>query len=102
MTRCKYCYRTGHTDANCRQKAMKRPPSMPERVSKAQYNKCKKKGHLSFNCSPKYDNKPIKSKSDRRQKFRNNNKKESANVCEFAGTTLHYDPHHLTYFTEMN
>ena len=37
--RCKYCYSPGHTDANCRQKAMKRPPSMPEWVSKAE---CKK------------------------------------------------------------
>ena len=80
MKRRKYCYRTGRTDANCRQKAMKRPPSMPEWVSKAQYNKCKKKGRLSFNCPPKYYNKPIKSKSDRRHKFRNNNNKESVNV----------------------
>ena len=28
--RCKYCYRPGHSDTNCRQKAMKRPPSMSE------------------------------------------------------------------------
>ena len=90
--RCKYCYRTGHTDANCRQKAMKRPPSMPDWVSKAQCNKCKKKGHLSFNCPPKYDNKPIKSKPDRRHKYKSNYaNKETANVCEFAGTTSHFD-----------
>ena len=57
--RCKYCYRPGHTDTNCRQKAMKRPPSMPEWVSKAECKKCKKKGHLSFNCPPKYNNKPL-------------------------------------------
>lgn len=28
--RCKYCYRPGHTDSECRDKENKRPPSMPE------------------------------------------------------------------------
>ena len=41
-TRCKYYYRPGHIDTNCKQKSMKRPPSMPEWVSKAQCNKCTK------------------------------------------------------------
>ena len=51
-TRCKYCYRTGHTDINCKQKGMKRPPSMPEWVSKAQCNKCTKT-HLNENMNEK-------------------------------------------------
>ena len=88
--RCKYCYRPGHTDVNCRQKAMKRPPSMPEWVSKAECKKCKKKGHLSFNCPPKYDNNPIKHKN--KNKYNKLNNKESANLCEFAGMTSHCVP----------
>ena len=48
--RCKYCYRPGHTDSECRDKENKRPPSMPEWVAKIQCSKCKKTGHLSFNC----------------------------------------------------
>ena len=86
--RCKYCYNIGHTDNNCRKKEMKQPPSMPEWVNKAICRKCKKKGHLSFNCPPKYDNKPFKSK--------NSNKKNSVHfkesavcVSEFAGSTIH-------------
>ena len=59
--RCKYCYLLGHTDNICRKKQMKQPPSMPDWVSKTTCRKCKKKGHLSFNCPPKYDNKPYKS-----------------------------------------
>ena len=77
--RCKQCYRSGHTDTICRQKAMKRPSYMPEWVSKADCKKCKKKGHLSFNCPPKYDNKPIKYKNVHRYNKYNN--KETANVC---------------------
>ena len=56
--------------------------------NKAICRKCKKKGHLSFNCPPKYDNKPFKSK--------NSNKKNSVHfkesavcVSEFAGSTIH-------------
>ena len=90
LMRCKYCYKPEHTDINCRQKAMKRPPSMPEWVSKAECKKCKKKGHLSFNCPSKYDNKPIKHKNEQRYKRLNN--KESANIWEFAGMTNYYDP----------
>ena len=37
---------------------------MPDWVSKATCRKCKKKGHLAFNCPPKYENKPYKSKND--------------------------------------
>ena len=33
--RCKYCYRTGHLDSKCLDKDDKRPPSMPEWISKA-------------------------------------------------------------------
>ena len=91
MIRCKYCYRSGHTDTNCRQKAMKRSPSMPEWVSKAECKKCKKKGHLSFNCPPKYDNKPLKHRNE--QRYNKYNNKETANVCEFAGMTSHHIPY---------
>ena len=48
--RCKYFYRLGHHDSQCKQKEAKRPPSMPDRVSRAVCRKCKKKGHLSFKC----------------------------------------------------
>ena len=92
--RCKYCYRSGHTDIYCRQKAMKRPPSMPEWVSKAECKQCKKKGHSSFNCPPKYGNKPIKHRNE--QRYNKYNNKETANVCEFAGMTSHHIPYCLT------
>ena len=52
--------------------------------------KCKKKGHLSFNWSPKYDNKPIKNKNENRYNKLNN--RESSNLCEFAWMTSHYNP----------
>ena len=91
IIQCRYCYRSGHTDANCRQKAIKRPPSMPDWGSKAECEKCKKKGHLSFNCPPRYDNKPIKSKNE--QRYSKYNNKETANVCEFAGMASHHFPH---------
>ena len=55
--RCKYCYRFGHSDQECLDKMQKRPPSMPEWVSKMTCAKCKKKGHFAFNCPPKYNNK---------------------------------------------
>ena len=61
-TRCRYCYRAGHTDNNCQDRANKRPPSMPEWISKATCAKCKKKGHLAFNCPPTFGNKMVKSK----------------------------------------
>ena len=69
---------------------MKRPPSMPEWVSKAECKKCKKKGHLSFNCPRAYDNKPIKHKNE--QRYNRLNNKESANICEFAGMANHSNP----------
>ena len=59
FVRCKLCYRFVHTDTNYKQKVMKRPPTMPEWVSKGEYKKCKTKGHLLFKYPPKYDNKPI-------------------------------------------
>ena len=33
--RCKYCYKVGHSENDCRQKQQKRPPSMPEWVANA-------------------------------------------------------------------
>ena len=92
--RCKYCYRPGHTDTNCRQKCMKRPPTMPEWISKVECKKCKKNRHLSFNCPPKYDNKSIKHKNDNRYNKLNN--RESANLCEFAGMASHYNTNYWT------
>ena len=79
---------------------MKRPPSMPEWVSKAECKKCKKKGHLSFNCPPKYDNKPLKHRNE--QRYNKYNNKETANVCEFAGRTSHHIPHCLTCTDHQN
>ena len=59
--RCKYCYRKGHTDHHCPDKANKRPPSMHEWICKTTCAKCKKRGHLAFNCPPKFGNKIVKS-----------------------------------------
>ena len=53
--RCKFCYRLGHTDTTCREKQDKRPPSMPQWAKFSTCMKCKKKGHLAFNCPPKYN-----------------------------------------------
>ena len=78
IIRCKYCYRTGHTDLSCPDKKRKRPPSMPLWVSGATCMKCKKKGHLSFNCPPKYACKVIKPKD---YKYKSKNQ-ESANKVE--------------------
>ena len=100
VLRCKYCYRSGHIDANCRQKAMNRSTSIPEWVSKAKCKKCKKKGHLSFNCPPKYDNKPIKHKNE--QKYNKYNNKETANVYQFAGMTSHHLPYCWTRTDQQN
>ena len=91
--RCKYCYRVGHTDEECLDKKQKRPPSMPAWVTKTTCMNCKKKGHLAFNCPPKYACKVIRPKP---QKSNNNNKKITANnvrdepdqeprIAEFAG-----------------
>ena len=91
LMRCKYYCRPGHTDMNCRQKAMKRPPSMPQWVFKAECKKCKKKGHISFNFPPKYDNQPIKHKNEQKCSRLVNNT-ESTNVCEFAGIENYYVP----------
>ena len=94
--RCKYCYKNGHNDQECRDKQMKRPPSMPKWVGNAQCNKCKKKGHLSFNCPPKFNNQKRKTpKLDRYLKYKKNDdkpnvkKEETAAVAqvEFAGYT---------------
>ena len=73
VIRCKYCYKLNHTDTECRDRLNKRPPSMPEWVSKVKCNKCHKQGHLGFNCPPKYKNQIRKSnKEDRQNKYREN------------------------------
>ena len=64
---------------------------MPDWVSKAECKRCKKKGRLSLNCPPRYDNKPFKSKNE--QRYNKYNNKETANVCEFAGMASHHFPH---------
>ena len=86
--RCKYCYNIGHTDNNCRKKEMKQLPSMPDWVSKAICRKCKKKGHLSFNCPPIYDIKPFKPKYYIKKNCVSF-KESAACVSEFAGSTIH-------------
>ena len=35
IVRCKYCYRTGHTDLACPDKKRKKPPSMPLWITNA-------------------------------------------------------------------
>ena len=77
IIRCKYCYRSGHTDEDCLDKKQKRPPSMPAWISKTTCMNCKKKGHLAFNCPPKYACKIIRPKA---QKFKYNNKTTANNV----------------------
>ena len=74
--RCKYCYRPGHINMNCREKAMKRPPSMPEWVSKAECKKCKKKGHSSYNCPQKYDIQDLY-----QSKLNHQKKNQMRNIC---------------------
>ena len=54
IVRCEYCYRYGHTDEEYLDKKQKQPPSTPSQVSKTTCMNCKKKGHLAFNCPPKY------------------------------------------------
>ena len=68
-----------------------RPPSMPDWVSKVICSKCKKKGHLAFNCPPKHDNKCIRSKS--RPKIQStNNESVAYTPTEFAGAATHFVP----------
>ena len=64
---------------------------MPDWVSKAVCSKCKKKGHLAFNCPPKYDNKCIKSKS-RPKILSTNNESVAYTFTEFAEATTHFVP----------
>ena len=91
--RCKYCYRFGHSDQECPDKMQKRPPSMPEWVSKMTCAKCKKKGHFAFNCPPKYNNKVRKIQQKKLSSLHNSEDKNSvqneqaAHVNEFAGYT---------------
>jgi len=64
---------------------------MPDWVNKAICRKCNKKGHLSFNCPPKYENKPYKSKNNSYTK-KDNNSETAAKASEFAGSATHYIP----------
>ena len=57
---------------------------MSEWISKVTCAKCKKKGHISFNCPPKYGNKFIKSKYAL-QKRQTYIPKKAAHLNEFAG-----------------
>ena len=69
---------------------------MQEWVNKMTCSKCKKKGHLAFNCPPKYNNK-IRKVSNKTKKYfsqnleqinhENKSTEQAANVNEFAGYT---------------
>ena len=71
---------------------------MPEWISKATCLKCKKKGHLAFNCPPKYLCKTIKAppKSNNFNKTTANNVTDSADnsakFTEFAGMAYSSSP----------
>ena len=81
-------FRVGHIDNNCPGRGNKRPPSMPEWISKATCAKCKKKGHLAFNFPPKFGNQTTK--SIKFSKKKDLSKTESAaHVTEFAGIVNH-------------
>ena len=74
---------------------------MPEWISKATCAKCKKKGHLAFNCPPKFGNKPIK--SNKPYKRKEPHKIESADhVTEFAGMVYHKNNYHKSHKYHMN
>lgn len=75
--RCKYCYKPGHIDDTCRDKAQKSPPTMPDWVANITCTKYKKKGHMAFNCPPKYNNQ--KKKSPKFNRFNKYRKKTSEN-----------------------
>ena len=64
---------------------------MTDWVSKVICSKCKKKGHLAFNCPPKYDNKCIRSRS--RPKIQSaNNESVAYTSTEFAGAATNFVP----------
>ena len=91
--RCKYCHRVGHTDASFRDKQDKRPPSMPQWAKHSTCMKCKKKGHLAFNCPPKYNCKVRKPPMGKNKPYNKNNSKtqkeeSAALVKEFAGMVI--------------
>ena len=65
---------------------------MPEWISKATFLKCKKKGHLAFNCPPKYLCKTIKAPS----KPNNFNKTTANNVTDSADNSARF-----TEFADM-
>ena len=87
-------------------KQSKRPPSMPDWVSKVICSKYKKKGHLAFNCPPKYDNKCIRSKS--RPKIQStNNQSVAYTFTEFVGAATHFVPNnqhqnHISFYSHQH
>ena len=69
---------------------------MPEWINKMTCAKCKKKGHLAFNCPPKYNNKVRKisnktnkniSQDSEQRNHENRSIEQAANLNEFAGHT---------------
>ena len=105
--RCRYCYKLNHTENECRDRLNKRPPSMPSWVSKAKCNKCGKKGHLSFNCPPKFKNQVRKPPKENRCTKYNADKPDNKNPTttdetaavaqtEFAGYTTALHPNTST------
>ena len=87
--RCKYCHRVGHTDLNCRDKKLKRPPSMPDWVVRAKCRKCMKSGHLTFNCPPKYKCKVRRFDSKGKTDTSVSMERAAKATDEFAGNTYH-------------
>ena len=74
---------------------------MPEWIYKATCAKCKKKGHLAFNCPPEYGNKIVK--SNKFPKKKEPRKPESAaHVTEFAGIGQHKSNHYETSGTNTD
>ena len=86
---CKYCYRLGHHDHECFDKKNKRPPSMPDWVPQATCTKCQKKGHLAFNCLPKYNNKTRRTRQKNNTSRSRNNDTQNDQKSNFAGNTSH-------------
>ena len=91
--RCKDCYSTGHINISYPDKSRKRPPSVPFWISNLTCAKCKKKGHMAFNCPPKYDNKIIKHKNTTPRPP----DEKAAYTTEFAGAVHAYTDTHYSY-----
>ena len=91
-SRCKYCYRFGHSDQECPDKMQKRSPAMSGWGSKMTCAKCNKKGFFAFNCPPKYNNKARICNKRNLSSYNSEDKSTIQNeqavyVNEFAGYT---------------